>query len=428
MHLPQMFRLAQHFASQKITDINHATRVALQTLPLSTQIQQGDRVAVAVGSRGIAHHRAILQTLLEHLIGLGAQPFIVPAMGSHGGATSEGQRQILADLGITEAVMGVPIKATMAVQYLGETALGMPVYCDEYAAAADKIVLLNRIKPHTRFIGSIESGLLKMLAIGLGKQIGAEVYHKYFTKYAFEQIVRDVYEIARQRLPLSFGVAIIENGYGETAEIHGIAAPQWLTQEPILLQKAKSWCPRLPFDYIDLLIIDEIGKNISGAGMDTNVTGLKKIFCHELTALPPFIQKVFVRELSPHSQGNAMGIGLADLTTQRLVDQIDFAKTYANAITAQNLHGAKIPMHLPQDRTAITVAMNLLGLRTPADARILWIRNTLELGQVEASLAYYKEAKHRPDLTVLTAPRAISYDDAGNLPPLTDLSLISAHS
>ncbi|MFN7716137.1 MAG: lactate racemase domain-containing protein [Pseudanabaenaceae cyanobacterium] len=423
MDLPQMFRLAQHFASQKITDIDQQTVTALQTLPLTKQIQSGDRVAVAVGSRGIANHCKILQTLVNQLITLGAQPFIVPAMGSHGGATTQGQRQILGEFGITEATMGVPIKATMAVKYLGETALGMPVYCDEYAAAADKIVLLNRVKPHTRFIGSIESGLLKMLAIGLGKQIGAEIYHKYFTKYAFERVVTDIYEVARRQLPLAFGIAILENGYGETAEIHGISADQWLTQEPILLQKAKSWCPRLPFEHIDLLIIDEIGKNISGAGMDTNITGLKKIFCQELTVLPPFIQKVFVRDLSHHSQGNAMGIGLADLTTQRLVDKIDFSKTYANAVTAQNLLGAKIPMHLAQDKSAIAIAMNLLGLRTPADARILWVRNTLELGEVEASLAYYEEAKHRRDLTVLTTPRAIAYDNAGNLPPMPDLAL-----
>ena len=422
-----MFRLAQHFASQKVTDICQSTLEAIQSLPLKNQIHPGDSVAVAVGSRGIAHHQEILGVLLEQLIALGAAPFIVPAMGSHGGATAMGQRQILAEFGITETTMGVPIKATMAVKYLGETALGMPVYCDDYAANADKIILLNRIKPHTRFVGSIESGLLKMLAIGLGKQIGAQTCHKYFTKYAFERVISDVYEIAMQQLPITFGLAILENGYGETAEIHAIPAEQWLTQEPILLQKAKSWCPRLPFDHIDLLIIDEIGKNISGAGMDTNITGLKKIFCQELTVLPPFIQKIFVRDLSPHSQGNGMGIGLADLTTQRLVDKIDFSKTYANAVTAQNLLGAKIPMYLPQDHEAIAIAMNLLGLRTPADARILWIRNTLELGEVEASLAYYEEAKHRRDLSILTTPRQITYNGIGNLPPIQELMLVSTN-
>jgi hypothetical protein len=416
MEFPKFFRLGVQFEERRISDIPTTLQSEIHKLAPEHLILPGQTVAVAVGSRGIDRHHVIVKTVVDELRRLGALPYIVPAMGSHGGGTAVAQAQILADYGISEDAMGVPVRSGMEVVELGRTEFGMPVYFDHHAAQADRVVLINRIKPHTRFSGVIESGLMKMMAIGLGKKTGAATYHKFFAHYSFDMVVRAIYQVVSRQTPVAFGVAVIENGYQQTAELHAIPMAEIETVESELLHRARAWCPKLPFEQVDLLIIDEIGKDISGAGMDTNVTGLKKIFVKELSFSPPFVDKIFVRDLSLGTKGNAMGLGLADFTTRRLVDKVDFAATYTNAITGMNLRGAKLPIFMDNDRQILDAAFRSLGLKAPADAKVLWIKNTLQLGQVEASIAYRDLARHRPDITLISEPRSLCFDADDNLP------------
>lgn len=418
MQYPKMFRIHQRFEDHYVEDIPGTVRDEVGKLQPDRLIKPGQSVAVAVGSRGIANHSEIVKCVVLELQALGAVPYIVPAMGSHGGGTAEGQRAVLAMRGITEEAIGVPIKSSMDVIQLGTTDFEMPVFFDRYASEADHIVLVNRVKPHTRFAGRIESGLMKMMAIGLGKRQGASIYHQAFAHYSFDQVVRSIYEMVRQRMPIAFGVAILENGYQQTAQITAISANDIVAIEQDLLIQARAWCPRLPFNDVDLLIIDEIGKDISGAGMDTGVTGLKKIFCPEIANEMPQVQRIFVRELTEGSRGNAMGLGLADFTTKRLVDQIDLQATYTNAVTGQNLRGAVIPVHFTTDMDVLNAAFAMIGSVEPEQAKVVWIKNTLNLSEVEVSVAYLQRVCHRTDLTVLTELRSLAVEADGNLPQI----------
>ncbi|MEE3716814.1 lactate racemase domain-containing protein [Tumidithrix elongata RA019] len=416
MDYPRMFRMSQRFEDRILTDIPETIRKEIDRLNPSELIRPNQSVAVAVGSRGIDNHGLIVKSVIDELLALDAKPFIVTAMGSHGGATDEGQAAILAGYGITEETMGVPVRSSMDVIQIGTTDFGMPVFFGRIASEADHIVLVNRIKPHTRFAGEIESGMLKMMAIGLGKRIGAETYHRNFVHYSFDRVVRSVYKIVMQEMPIAFGIGIIENGYQQTAEIKAIGRDNIEQEERELLRMSRAWCPKLPFDDVDLLIIDEIGKDISGAGMDTSVTGLKKIFCPELVHSLPRVNKIFVRDLSKGTGGNAMGLGLADFTTKRLVDKIDFNSFYTNALTAQNLRGAKIPMFFKTDKEVLDAAFKSFGLIEPRNAKILWIKNTLQISEVEASISYRDRARTRPDITLLSEPRFLEFLPDGNLP------------
>ncbi|MDP6775160.1 MAG: lactate racemase domain-containing protein, partial [Candidatus Latescibacteria bacterium] len=276
MDYPQMFRIRQHFDAPRLDDIPEAVRSEIQKLDPGRTIKAGQSVAISVGSRGIANLDTIVKTVVGEMRGLGAEPFIVPAMGSHGGGTAEGQAEVLARYGITEATVGAPVRSSMDVIEIGTTDFGMPVYFDKIASEADHVVVVNRIKPHTGFIGEIESGLMKMMLIGLGKHHGASIYHRAIIHHSFDKIVRVVGTMVREKMPIAFGVATLENGYEETAQITAVPAPDFESVEKELLVKAKTWCPRLPFDEVDLLIIDEMGKEISGSGMDTNVIGRKR--------------------------------------------------------------------------------------------------------------------------------------------------------
>lgn len=415
---PQMFRIRQHFDAPRVDDIAGSVRDDIAKINPSSVIKPGQTVAITAGSRGVANIDTIIKTIVEEMKAIGAIPYIVPAMGSHGGGTAEGQTQVLAGYGITEGTMGCPIKSSMDVVQIGVSDFDMPIYFDKHASEADHVIVVNRIKPHTGFAGEIESGLMKMMLIGLGKHKGASVYHRAIIHHSFDKIVRLVGKVVREEMPITFGVATLENGYDETALIEAIPAADFEEREKVLQAKSKEWCPSLPFDDVDLLIIDEMGKNISGSGMDTNVIGRKRNDRRAMGDETPRVLRIFARDLTEATHGNATGIGMAEFTTRRLVDKIDYHATYTNVITGQHVSAGAIPLHCDTDAEVLAIALESIGLIAPEDARVLWIPNTLDLGEVEASKAYLAQADIRDDLEILTDLRPLETEADGNLPPI----------
>ncbi|MBW2707166.1 MAG: DUF2088 domain-containing protein [Deltaproteobacteria bacterium] len=413
MNLPQMCRIRQHFDRTQVADIRKSVLAELGQFSWD-QIQPGNSVAIAAGSRGIADIAEILKAVVEFFKSLDARPFIFPAMGSHGGATAEGQVAVLAQLGITDVYVQTPILSSMDVQQIGQTEDGVPVFVDRHALDADHIVVVNRIKSHTKFKASIESGLMKMMAIGMGKHTGAAYYHKAAVQYTFPKIIRDAARVVLQQTPVVCAVGIVENGYGETARITALKPDKIESSEEELLSFSKKMTARLPFNEIDLLIVDEMGKNISGVGFDPNITGRNRdllgVFDH-----PARIKRLFVRDLTDQSKGNAIGIGLADLTTKRLVDKIDYAATYKNCITGISLEKGAVPMYFEDDRQAIEVALDSIGLISPRRSKIVRIQNTLRLDVVGVSEIYLNELHHRSDVDILTEIESMGFDRQDNL-------------
>ena len=416
MALPNMTRIQQQFEAPVLTDLPAAIHTELDRINASAIVKPGETVAVTAGSRGVANVDVAVKATIDYLKGLGAKPFVVPAMGSHGGATAEGQRSVLEHYGITEETVGAPVKATMEVVELGKTASGLPVFLDRYAAEADHVVPLNRIKAHTDFNGSIESGLMKMMVIGLGKQQGANLYHRAFFQYGFEQVITAVGGLILDTGKIAFGLGLIENAHEDTAKAVAVPAAQLLQTERELLVEAKSLMGRLPFDELDLLIIDWTGKNISGTGMDTNVIG-RMMQNFEPEPAKPAILRIFVRDITEESDGNATGIGLADFTTTRLVDKIDRHATYMNGITALGPQKSKIPFYYDTDSEAIAVALDTIGLTEPEDARVIRIESTLRLTELDISKVLLEDAKLHSGLEVIGETKPLPFDDAGNLIP-----------
>jgi hypothetical protein len=414
MLLPKMYRIRQTFERPVVKDVSETVKSELRKLVLEQNVKPGQRVAITAGSRGISNITEILKTTVDFLKSLGTQPFIFPAMGSHGGATAEGQVALLAHYHMSEKVLGAPILSSMEVVEIGRTEDDVPVYIDKFAWEADHIVVVNRIKPHTKFKAPIESGLMKMMAIGMGKQKGADYYHKAALHYTFFKIIVDAGRIVIKRTPILCGLGIIENGYDETAKIVALRREEIEDGEKRLLTEAKRMMPRLPFNEIDLLIVDEIGKDISGVGIDPNVTGRNRdllgVFPHPTNA-----KRIFVRDLTEQSNGNANGIGLVDITTKRLVDKIDYQATYMNAITGISLEKAAVPMHVETDREAIVIALGSIGLTPPEQSRIVRIKNTLHMDEVEVSEIYENEVRQRPDLEIVEGPSPMTFDKDGNL-------------
>jgi hypothetical protein len=411
MPFPRMVRVRQTFPRPSLADIPGGVGQALGAARLP--VKRGDTVAVGAGSRGIANIDVIVKATADSLKDLGARPFIFPAMGSHGGATAEGQRSVLAHYGITESSMGCEIRAGMDVVQVGE-ALGLPVWLDRIAAEADWIGLVNRVKPHTDFKGSIESGLFKMMTIGLGKYKGAIQYHRANVNHGYETVITAVGREMLAKARIGFGLGIVENGYDETAKVEAFAAADLEAGERRLLKDAREWMARLPFSPIDVLVVEEIGKNISGAGMDTNVIG-RPSNPHEPFPADPRILWIVALDLTEESYGNATGIGNADFTTRRLVEKIDMKPTLINCITACAPTGAKIPATYDTDREAIETALSCIGLTAPESARVIRIRNTLMLGEIECSEAFLPEIGKRPDLDVVRAVQPLAFDATGQI-------------
>jgi len=414
MAVPRMLRLRQNFPRPRVADVPRAVAEALAGADL--KITRGDTVAVGAGSRGIANIGIIVGATVRWLKDLGARPFVFPAMGSHGGGTPEGQLSVLEHYGITESTMGCPIRATMEVVQVGE-ALGLPVWLDRRASEADWIGLVNRIKPHTDFKGAIESGLFKMMTIGLGKHKGAIQYHRANIHHGYEAVITAVGREMLSKSRIGFGVGIVENGYDETARIEAFNAQDLEAGERRLLKDAREWMARLPFKQMDVLIVEEMGKNISGAGMDTNVIG-RTTNPHEPFPADPRILWIVALDLTDESYGNATGIGCADFATRRLVDKIDMKPTLINCITACEPGAAKVPPTYETDREAIETALSCIGLTPPEKARVVRIKNTLLLGEIEASEALLPEIAGRADLTQLGEPAPLAFDAAGRLAPV----------
>ncbi len=413
MVFPRMFRVKQRFEGPMLHDIPAAIRETMRGLHLQDKVKPGESVAVTAGSRGIANIDRITRAVVDELKALGLSPFIVPTMGSHGGATAEGQRKVLEHYGITEATMGCPIRASMEVEQIGEVK-GIPVFCDRNVWGADHIAVVARIKAHTDFQGEIESGLFKMMAIGLGKQRGAEQYHRAGHHFSYAEIFplvgRKVLDTAR----ILFGLGIVENAYEQTAKVQALLPKDFGEGEKALLRDAKAWMAKLPFDVLELLIVDEMGKNISGSGMDTNVIG--RPFVQKVLDRPK-VRRLFVRDVTPESEGNAVGIGMADMTTRRLVDKINYQAMHMNAITSGVPEGARVPMAFETDREAIQVALGMIGLTPPEKARIVRIKNTLHLAELDVSEPLLSEVKAHERLSPVTQPAPLVFDTQGNLPP-----------
>jgi len=406
----------QQFDRPRVEDVARTVERELESLNLGEIIRPGQTVALTAGSRGIANIPLVLRATAQFLLRMGAKPFLVPAMGSHGGGTAEGQRKIIESYGITEEYVGVPIRASMDVISLGTTEDGIPVYLDRIASEADHIGVVARIKPHTSYHGPIESGLLKMMMIGLGKHVGALAYHKILLEQPYDRIVRAVSKVMRARAPIAFGLGLIENAYDETAIVAGVRPADFERREEELLVHARDWLPQLPYRNLDLLIIDQIGKNISGSGMDTNVVGRKRTLAGKDIAEMPAMRLIFVRGLTPQTHGNATGIGLADFTTKRLVDSMNYRATTINCLTAGYPSGANIPVYFDTDREVLDAALAILGTREAQDARVVRIKHTLDVEEVEMSEPCLQE-KGRP-LTVQGSAYSVAFDQSGNLPPL----------
>lgn len=412
--LPRMLRVRQVFPDDALPDLDRALTEGLQAPEIAARVKPGMRIAVGVGSRGLAELPRLVRGVIGGLRAMGAQPFIVPAMGSHGGATAEGQRQLLASLGVTEASAGCEIRSSMDVVQVGTLDGGAAVMVDREAMQADGIVVINRVKPHTSFSGTHESGLVKMLTIGLGKQAGADACHGA----GFGRMAQNIVEMARvkiARAPILFGVATVENAYDRIARVAVLAAERIVDDEPLLLAEARARMPRILFNPLDVLVVDRMGKEFSGTGMDPHITGRAST---PYVSVSQQVARMVVLDLSDASHGNATGLGLADVCTRRLADKIDFAPTYANHITSTVIGHAKVPMTMASDLRALQVAVRTCSVPDVRQLRLVRVPDTLHLEHVRISEGLLDEARRHPQIQILGDPEPWPLDADGQL---TDL-------
>jgi hypothetical protein len=409
-------RIRQHFDASRLNDVPGRVSELFAGFGLKGRISDGSRVAITAGSRGIADLVPILRAVVEAVHSAGGQPFVVPCMCSHGGGTAAGQMEVLEALGVTESSVGATIVSSMDVVDLGRSSLGAPVWMSRDLAAADAIIAINRVKPHTDFTGPIESGIAKMLVIGMGKHRGASEAHRLTIRHGYPAVISECAGLVLSRLPVLCAVAVIENQYEHTAELHLLKPGEILQREPELLARARRLFPLLPFDRLDCLIVDEIGKEISGAGMDSNVTGRLNI-CGSANPERPRITRIFVRDLTPASHGNATGIGMADFTTKRLLAAMDWEVTAVNATTSMTPEDARLPIAFAHDAAAVEAAYMTSGAASIAEFELAWIRNTLALDQLLVSEALLSTVRLNPALEILDGPFPFPVDEHGGLLP-----------
>lgn len=392
----------------EIIDVDAAVDAAFAAIPGA--VQPGQRVCLAVGSRGIDRIDEVTRAAVKAVRKQGGEVFIIPAMGSHGGATAEGQLEVLASYGITPEAMGCEIRSSMETVQLGTVEDGVPVFVDRHAyEGADVIIPVNRVKPHTDFRGPVESGLLKMIAIGLGKQKGADTFHgRGF--HTFHRLIPAVGQFSLSKLNIPFGLALVENGYARLTLIEAVAAGQIWEREQELLQIARQRMARLPLAAMDILVLDYIGKDISGLGMDSNVVGR---YYTGPTGTGPEIQRIIVRDLTPGTEGNAVGIGMADVVLSQAVAKMDKHKTYMNCITAKTPEGARVALTVDSDRESLYVALACCLQVEPETARIVRLRDTKHLERFYASEALLPELLATGSCAVLEEPRPIAFDASG---------------
>jgi acylphosphatase len=414
--LPRMVNVRQKFDSAHLGDIQATVLKEFQRPEVRARIKSGQVIAVGCGSRGIANIATITKCVIRELQALGAKPFIFPAMGSHGAATAEGQKKVLEGYGISEASMRVPVRATMDTVIVGNLDDGTPVHMDRFAAEADGIVVINRVKPHTAFRGATESGVTKMLSIGIGKINGAATYHQHGMD-TFPTLLPKVRDVNLAKRNVLLGVGIVENAHDQTAVIEVMPAGQIASREPMLQEMAKRLMPQIYFDEIDVLVIDEMGKNISGAGFDPNITGRNRRAVK--WNFGPKVKKIVVLGLTHETHGNATGMGGADIITMRLFKEIDIPSTYANIITSMNLDGGAIPIVMNTEREAVQLAVKTVVRVKPENCRIVRIRNTLDIAQIQVSEPLLGEVRSRPEHFQIASPAAaFAFDANGRLAPL----------
>ncbi|MBO0961602.1 DUF2088 domain-containing protein [Neobacillus sp. MM2021_6] len=409
--VPKMAKVNVNFDDKMIDDLRKALMEKLQQEQIIKTVRPGMEIAVAVGSRGLDRLVELTAVTVQFLKDLGAKPFIVPSMGSHGGATAEGQREVLAHLGVTEESAGCEIRSSMEVVKISELPNGLPVYVDKYASKADGIVVINRVKPHTAFRGPVESGLMKMISIGLGKQRGAEACHQMGFKYMAENVPA-MAKIIMEKTPFLFGIATVENAFDKVAIVEALTQAEIIEKEAGLQTQAKALLPKLYFDQLDVLVIDEIGKNISGDGMDPNITGR---YPTPYATGGPDVNKMVVLDVTHESEGNANGVGTADFTTKRLLDKMDLEGTYANGLTSTVVAPTKIATTLPNDKQAIQAAVKTSNILDFRNVKLVRIKNTLKLSEIEVSEPLLDYIAKHPNMEQVSDLYEFPFDENGNL-------------
>lgn len=420
--LPKFGTIEQVWETDPIPASDIATRAAetVRNLPFE-RVPEGGTVALGVGSRGIANLPNVVRGVVDGVRDMGYEPFIVPAMGSHGGATADGQREKLASLGVSADTVGCEVRASMDVATVGTTPeRGVPLYFDAIAADADAIVPINRIKPHTDFDGSVESGLSKMIVIGLGKQRGAKTAHDWAVDWSFRNMIPEITEQLLEELPIIGGVAIVEDQHDDTGLLEAIPPSGFLDRERELLETAYDVMPKIPFESVDTLVIDRQGKDVSGQGIDTNVIGRRPFAINEPAPDSPEIKRIYVRSLTETTNGNAMGMGSADFVHRDFFEEIDASKSLINAITASTTRGVRVPPVVETDRAGLLASLSTIGIVEPESVRVLRVTDTMRLKRLYASEALVEEARDRDDLRVIREPKSVQFEDGQFASPSPD--------
>lgn len=435
MDFSRLLLVRQKFPDRRVVDIPAAAAQELKRAAFATRLAPGSRVAIGVGSRGIANIATIVRAVVDYWKSAGMQPFIFPAMGSHGAATAEGQADVLAHYGIHEATMGCPVISSLEVVSLGQSSDGIEAFLDKNAYDAAGVMLVGRVKWHTDFEGGLESGLFKMMAIGLGKFAGAQRYHTYAYKLGLETVIRSVGRQVLKSGKILGGMAILEDANHNTAQLTAVPVESMERDEEKLLDLCKRWMGRVPVKEVDVLILDEIGKTISGAGMDTKVVNRSVTGLYNPWDTAPTIHRLFVRDLAANTYGNGVGVGIADIIHDRLLEKIDWNPTYINSLTASTPSATKTPCHFPSDRTCLEKIARTVGKLDMKDVTYGWIRNTLELRVLELSENLRGEIEANPELEIIGTARDFPFDAKGDLPgvrteagePWTASELVGAH-
>jgi hypothetical protein len=416
MKLQRLVRIRQNFPERKLPDVAAAVRAEMEAAEWARGVPAGSRIAVGAGSRGISNIDVIARAVVDFWKSRGVKPFLIPVMGSHGAASAEGQADVLAHYGITEQTMGAPVVSSLDVVNIGTTPEGIDVSMDRTALESDGAMLLSRVKWHTSFEGKLESGVHKMMAIGLGKWEGAKRYHAWGLRIGLETVIRSVGKVVLGTGKMLGGLAILEDAYHNTAEVHALGAEGMVEREEALLRRTKAWKANIPVDEVDLLIVDEMGKNVSGTGMDAKVINRGSQGPNKWPGVP-IVRRIFTRDLTDMSYGNAIGIGLTDIVTDRLFRKIDFNATWINSLTASNPTPSKAPIHFPTDRQCLEKILPTCGRLDVSECSIVWIRNTMELGEMLASENLIEELEQNHHIEFLSEPQEIEFDEAGNLVP-----------
>src|SRR5882724_9752488 len=421
MRFSRLLMVRQNFPDRSIRDIPAEVRKQLSAAPFASRLKPGARVAIGVGSRGITNIATIARAVVDYWKSQGMRPFIFPAMGSHGAATAEGQADVLAHYGIIQETMGCPILSSLEVVPVGKTPEGISTFMDRNAYESDGVMLVGRVKWHTDFAGKIESGLFKMMAIGLGKFAGAQHYHTYAYKMGLESVIRSIGRQVLQSGRILGGLAILEDAHHSTAQLTAVPVETMERREEELLSLAKSWMGKIPMD-LDILILDEIGKNISGAGMDTKVVNRGVQGQYNPWPDAPIIERIFVRDLSELSYGNGVGLGMADVISDRLLNKIDWIPTRINSLTASTPAAIRIPVHFPTDRECLEKLMPTVGRLDPAQVTYGWIPNSLEIGILALSENLKSEIDSMPHLEILSEPWSVEFDSKGDMLSMFDMA------